>query len=92
MDQFFFGVEASEGLPQDCMSDSVKRLLEVYEVVEEIVIVLWMLRYKDSAFENLFYCSPAWTKSCLFFCQQFLSLGFESFEYNSEHDLAGMAD
>ena len=31
-------------------------------------------------------------KTCLFFCQQFLSLGLESTEDNSEHDLACMGD
>ena len=42
--------------------------------------------------EDLFYCAPAWSKTCLFFCQQFLSLGLESVEDNSEHYLAGMVD
>ena len=37
-------------------------------------------------------CAPAWSKTCLFFCQQFLSLGLESVEEKSEHDRAGMAD
>ena len=32
-------VEASEDLSQACRLDSVKRLLEVYEVVEEIELV-----------------------------------------------------
>ena len=31
-------------------------------------------------------------KTCWFFCQQFFSLGLESVEDKSEHDLAGMAD
>ena len=37
-----------------------------------------MFLYDDSTIENLFYCAPAWSKTCLFFCQQFLSLGLES--------------
>ena len=45
----------------------------------------------DSTIEDLFYRAPAWSKTCLLFCQQFLSLGLESVEDNSEHDLAGMA-
>ena len=32
--------EASEDLPQACMPDSVKYLLEVYKVVELIALVL----------------------------------------------------
>ena len=51
-----------------------------------------MLICDDSTIESLFYCAPAWSKTCLVFCQQFLSLGFESVEDNSEHDLARMAD
>ena len=31
----FFSVEASEDVPQACIPDSVKRLLEVYKVVEQ---------------------------------------------------------
>ena len=33
-------VEASEDLPQACMPDFVKHLLEVYEVMEQIALVL----------------------------------------------------
>ena len=51
-----------------------------------------MLLYDDSTIEDLFYYAPAWSETCLFFCQQFLSLCLESAEYNSEHDLVGMAD
>ena len=46
----------------------------------------------DSTNEDLFYCAPASSKICLFFCHQFLSLGLESVKDNSKHDLAGMAD
>ena len=51
-----------------------------------------MLLFNDSTIEDLFYCAPAWFKTFLFFCQQFLSLDLESDEDNSEHDLAGMAN
>ena len=74
------------------MPDSVKRLLEVYEVVEQIALVLQVLLYDNSTIEGLFYSAPAWSKLCLFVCQQFLSLGLESVEDNLEHDLAGVAD
>ena len=74
------------------MPDSVKCFLEVCEVVEQIALVLLVLLYDDLTTEDLFYCALAWSKTCLFFCQLFLSLGPESVEDNSEHDLAGMAD
>ena len=44
----FLCVEASVDLPQACMTDSVKRLLEVYEVVEQVTLVLSVLLYNDS--------------------------------------------
>ena len=92
MNQTFLYVEASENLSQACIPDSVKLLLEVYEVVEQIALVLKVRLFDDSAIEDLFYHAPAWSKTCLFFCQQFLSLGLESDEDNLEHDLAGMAN
>ena len=62
------------------------------EVVEQMAVVLWVLLYDDSAIEDLSYCAPTWSTTCLFFCQQFLSLRLESDEDNSLHDLAGLAD
>ena len=35
----FMHVEAYEDLPQACMQDSVTRLFEVYEVIEQISVV-----------------------------------------------------
>ena len=42
--------------------------------------------------EDLFYCAPAWSPTCLFLCQQFLSLGLESVEDSLKHGIAGLAD
>ena len=74
------------------MPDSVKRFFGVYEVKEQIALVLQVLLFGDSTTEDLFYSAPAWSKTRLFFFQQFLSLGFQSVENNSEQDLCGMAD
>ena len=78
LNQSFLYVETSEDLPQACMPDSTKRLLGVYEVVEQIALVLYVLLNDDSTIEDLFYHAPNWSKTCLFFCQQFLSLGWEN--------------
>ena len=43
LSQFFLYVEASEDLLQACMPDSVKRLLIVHEIVEQVSLVLHML-------------------------------------------------
>ena len=69
---------------------TLKRLLEVFEVVEQFALVLQMLFYNDSTIEDLFYCVPAQSKTCLFFCQQFLRFGIESVDGNLEYDLAGI--
>ena len=88
----YFYIEACEDLPQAFISDSVKRLFEVCEVVKQTALVLHVLLCDELTIEDLFYCAPAWSKTCLFFCEQFRSLGLESVEDNLEHGLAGMAD
>ena len=45
------------------MPDSVKDLLEVHEVVEQMALVLWVLPCEDSTVEDLFYCALAWSKT-----------------------------
>ena len=47
------------------MPDSTKRLLGVYEVVEQIALVLYVLLYDDSTVEDLFYCAPVWSQKRL---------------------------
>ena len=51
-----------------------------------------MLLYDNLTTEDLFKRALARSKTCSFFCQQFLGLGLESVEDNSGHDLAGMAE
>ena len=57
------------------MPDSVRSLLEVYEVVKQIVLMLQVLLYDNSTVEDLSNCALAWSKIGLFFCQLFFSLG-----------------
>ena len=49
LNQSFPCVEASEDLLQACMPDSVKRLLEIYDVVGQIAQVLQVLLYDDAS-------------------------------------------
>ena len=60
-------IEACEDLRQAYVSDSVKRLLEVCKVVQQTALVQHVLLYDESTIGNLFYCTPAWCKTCLFF-------------------------
>ena len=57
--------------------------------MKQIVLVLWVFLYVDATIEDLFYCAPAWSKTYLFFCQQFLSLGLESVEITRSMILLG---
>ena len=52
LNQSFLSDEDPEDLPQAFMPDSVKRLLEVNQVGEQIALVL----------EVLLSCAPAWSK------------------------------
>ena len=61
LNQSFLYVEASEDLRQACMPDFVKFLHEVYEVVEQILLMLYVLLSDDSAIEDLLCCAPAWS-------------------------------
>ena len=72
LNQSFLHVEASEDLPQACMPDSVRHILEACDVVEQIALVLSVLLYDVSTVEGLFYSALA-SKTYLF-CQQFLGL------------------
>ena len=49
----FLRVEASEDLPGTCMPDSVKHLLEVYGVVEQITPMLQVLLSDGLTIEDL---------------------------------------
>ena len=51
----YFYIEACEDLPQACMSNSVKRIFEVCEVVKQTALMLHVLLYDESTTEDLFY-------------------------------------
>ena len=57
------------------MPDSVKRLFEVYGVLEQIALVLYVLLCDCSTIEDLFYFASAWPKTCLSFYQPWLGVG-----------------
>ena len=70
------------------LSDTFLKSMKLWNRSAGVVVFL----FDDLTIDELFYCAPAWSKTCLFFCQQFLSTGLESVGENSEHDLAGMTD
>ena len=46
------------GCPQSCMPNPVKGLLEVYEDMVEVLLVLAMFLTEDSSVEDLFCSAP----------------------------------
>ena len=42
--------------------------LEIYEIVEQIALMVLVSLYDDSTFEDLLNCAPTWFKTCLFVC------------------------
>ena len=47
---------------------------------------------KDCNVEDLFNGAPSCSKTCLFFSGNLLHLGFESIEYDLQHDFARVTD
>ena len=61
---------------------------EVYEDVIEVLMMLEIFFAKNSYIKYLFYSASTSHETCLFFCNYFGSLRFESVENYSEKDFA----
>ena len=72
------------------MPYSVKSLLEVDEVMVEVLLMVHVLLYDDTAVEDLLNCATPSSEARLFFCEQFFCLTCQSLQEYSEHDLAGV--
>ena len=68
------------GCPQSCMPNQVKGLLEVYEDMVEVLLVLVILC-------DALACSEA----CLFFGDDLLRLRLQSVQYDLQNDFAWVA-
>lgn len=60
------------------MPDSVKRLLEIYEDVVELSLVLEVFRKEDSHVEDLLSNTSAFLEAGLYFGDDVLGLGSQS--------------
>ena len=74
------------------MPNSVKCLLEVYEDMAEISLMLELLLTKGAQTANLQSGTPTLTESCLFLDFDVVRLGSQSIEDDPEHHLDYMAD
>ena len=74
------------------MSYPVNSLLEVYEDMVEILLVLQVFLAEDPEIEYLFCCAPSGSETGLLFCNDLFCLWLESVYDDLQHNLTGMAD
>ena len=67
------------GCPQSCMPNPVDGLLEVYEDMVKVLLVLEIFLTEDSWVENLLCGAPSCSEACLFSVMIFSTCGFNLF-------------
>ena len=80
------------GCPQSCMPYPVEGLLEVYEDMVEVLLVLELFLTEVSYDENLLCGTPSCSEPCLFFNDYLLRLWLLSLQYDLQHDFAWVTD
>ena len=73
---------------QSCMPNSVKGLLEVYEDMVEVLLVLEIFLMENALVEELLCGAPSCSEACLFFSDDLLHLWLQSVQYDLLHDFA----
>ena len=68
--------------PRSCMQNPVEGLLEVYEDILEVLLVLKIYLTEDSQIENLLCGAPSCSEACLFFSNDLLRLWLQSVQYD----------
>ena len=74
------------------MPYSVECFSEVYEVVEQIFLMLEMFFHQELAVEDLFHSAPARTETCLFLGEEFFCFGLQSIQEDAQQDFTWVAD
>ena len=74
------------------MPNPVEGLLEVYEDMVEVLLVLEMFLTENSKVEDLRCGAPFCSEACLFFSDDRLRLWLQSVQYDLQHDLAWVTD
>ena len=74
------------------MPNPVEGLLEVYEDVVEVLLVLETSLTKDSKVEDLVCGAPTCSETCLFFSDDLLRLWLQSVQYDIQHDFAWVTE
>ena len=74
------------------MPNLVEGLLEVYEDMVEVLLVLGIFFAEDSWFEDLLCGASSCSEACLFFSDDLLRMWFQSVQYDLQHDFASVTD
>ena len=69
----------------------VKGLLEVYEDMVEILLMLQVFLAENPEIEYLFCGAPSGSETCLHLCNDLFCLWLESLKDDLQHDLTRMA-
>ena len=77
------------GRPQSCMPNPVESLLEVYEDMVEVLLVLVIFPTENVKVEDLLCGAPSCSEACLFFGDDLLRLWLQSVQYDLHHDFVG---
>ena len=74
------------------MPNPVEGLLEVYEVMVEVLLVLEIFLTLNAQVEDLLCGAPSCSEACLFFSDDLLRLWPQSVQYDLQHDFAWVTD
>ena len=80
------------GCPQSCMPNPVEGLLEVYEDMVEVLLVLEIFLTENAQVEDLLCGTLSCSEACLFFGDDLLRLWLQSIQYDLQHDFAWVTD
>ena len=80
------------GCPQSCMPNPVEGLLEVYESMVEVLLVLEIFLIWDSLVEDLLCGAPSCSEACLFISDGLLRLWLQPVQNNLQHDFAWVTE
>ena len=74
------------------MPNPLECILEVYEDMVEVLMVLDIFLTENVQVENLLCDTPSCSEACLFFGEDLLRLWLQSFQYDLQHDFAWVTD
>ena len=74
------------------MPNPVEGLLEVYEDMVEVLLMLEIFLTENASVDDLLCGTPSCSEACLFFSDDLLRFWFQSVQYDLQHDFAGLTD